>query len=140
MQGYMQSLALDVDASNLDMTAIGETFGENTKALVRGAGSMQFIFENIASLTQQDPLVLLRLVLLTQQGAKASAKFYLMQDREDGVCENLDAQAGSQVGGTIYYETDILLTNSRLNLRADAIVDGSTDFVATGTIALRVRS
>lgn len=133
MQGYMQSWALDVDASNLDMTAIGETFGENTKALVRGAGSMQFIFEYTDATLQDDPLTLLRLVLLTQQGSKATARFYLMKDRNS-------ASSCSQVTGSVYYETDVLLTNSRLNIQSENMVAGSTDFVATGRIALRVLS
>lgn len=130
-QAYLQGWALNVDASSLDMTAIGETFGEATKALVKGSGSMNFVFEHIAQLAAQDPLVLLQLVLLTQQGSKATAKFYLMKDRTGG-CEALS--------GTIYYLCDILLTGTSLDMRADSLVSGSTEFVVTGTIKLEIES
>lgn len=131
-QGMLREWAMDLDASALDMTAIGETFGESTKALVKGAGSLQFVMEHMLKAAQQDPLTLLRLVLLTQQGSKSSARFYVMRDRDPSGC--------GQLGGNIYYECDILLSSSRLNLRADNMVEGSADFVITGTINLKVES
>jgi hypothetical protein len=126
-QAFIRDWALNIDASTLDMTAIGETFGEATKALVRGAGSMSFILEHMLKAQAQDPLALLRLVLLTQDGSKASAKFYLMKDREAASCSDL-----TQLGGTVYYQTDILFSSSQLNVRATDMIEGSTDFVATG--------
>lgn len=137
IQAQLQNWALDLDASSLDMTAIGETFGENTKALVKGAGSLGFVLEHQGNTaTFQDSLTLLRLVLLTQQGSKASAKFYLVKDKSAAVCQNSPSR--NTLGGTIYYETDILLTNSRINLTADTYITGSTDFVATGLISLKI--
>lgn len=132
-QGSLKEWALDIDASKLDMTSIGETFGEATKALVRGAGSMTFLFDHTAVAQAQDPLALLRLVLLTQDGSRAAAKFYLMKDR-------IGSSSGSIIGGTIYYETTILLSGCRMNLRATDLVEGSADFVVTGEIALRAQS
>ena len=128
IQCELTEWAMDVDAANLDMTAIGETFGEHTKALVRGAGSLQFLVENTVRDGEQTSMTLLRLVLLTQRNTKASAKFYLYKDR---------TPITPQVGSTAYYSCDLLLTNSKVNVRATELMTGSTDFVVTGEIGLR---
>jgi len=128
-QADLQEWALDIDAANLDMTAIGETFGENTKALVRGAGSLQFLVEHKPTSQGQDSLAVLRLVLLTQQGSKSNAKFWLYKDRDD-TCGRLK--------GSVYYQCDLLLTNSRINTRADQLIAGSSDFVVTGEISVKL--
>jgi hypothetical protein len=127
-QADLQEWALDIDAANLDMTAIGETFGENTKSVVRGAGSLQFLVEHRPTDEGQDSLALLRLVLLTQKGCKSNARFWLYKDR--------DANCG-RISGSVYYQCDLLLTNSRINTRADQLIVGSTDFVATGDIEVK---
>jgi len=120
--------AMDIDANNLDMTAIGETFGQNTKALVRGAGTLQFQLENQLVAGEQSSMTLLRLVLLTQQASRASAKFYLYKNRA----------AGAQIiGGNAFYECVLLLNKSKVNVRAGDLITGSADFVATGEIALK---
>jgi hypothetical protein len=128
-QADLQEWALDIDAANLDMTAIGETFGENTKALVRGAGSLQFLVDHKATSAGQDSMALLRLVLLTQQGCKSNARFWLYQNRDNNC---------GQLSGSAYYQCDLLLTNTRINTRADALIAGSSDFVVTGEIAIKI--
>jgi hypothetical protein len=120
--------AMDIDADNLDMTAIGETFGEHTKALVRGAGSLQFQVENKVVAGEQSSTTLLRLVLLTQQYCRSSAKFYLYKDR---------AAAADTIGGNAFYECTILLNKSKVNVRAGDLITGTADFVATGEIGLK---
>ena len=120
--------AMDIDADNLDMTAIGETFGEHTKALVRGAGSLQFQVENKVVAGEQSSTTLLRLVLLTQQYCRSSAKFYLYKDR---------AAAADTIGGNAFYECTLLLNKSKVNVRAGELITGSADFVATGEIGLK---
>lgn len=120
--------AMDIDADNLDMTAIGETFGEHTKALVRGAGSLQFQVENKVVAGEQSSTTLLRLVLLTQQYCRSSAKFYLYKDR---------VAAADTIGGNAFYECTLLLNKSKVNVRAGELITGSADFVATGEIGLK---
>jgi hypothetical protein len=127
----LEEWALDIDASNLDMTAIGETFGEHTKALVRGAGTLQFMLEHRVQSGEQDALTLLRLVLLTQQYCKSSAKFHVYKNR---------TPVSNEVGGSVYYDCSILLTNSKISIRAGDIISGTSDFVVTGEVKLRVAS
>jgi hypothetical protein len=128
IQCELEEWALDIDATSLDMTAIGETFGEQTKALVRGAGSLQFVIDHKVQAGEQDGMTLLRLVLLTQNSCKSSAKFHLYRNR---------TPITPQVGTTAYYDCDLLLTNSRISVRAGDLITGSTDFVVTGEIGLR---
>lgn len=125
----LQQWALNVDAQSLDITSIGETFGEQIKSLVRGAGRLEFQADNRVTVNEQDSLALLRLVLMTQNQCNTKAKFYLYKGRQE---------SGSQVDGSVYYECDILLTNTSINTRFDEVIAGTADFVATSEIKIRV--
>jgi len=128
IQCDLEEWILSIDADNLDITAIGQTFGESVKALVRGAGSLQFFADHRQIDVQQDSLAILRLVLLTQNQCNTKAKFYLYEDRE---------VTGNQIKGSVYYEFELLLTNTRLNTRPTEVIEGTADFVATSEIELR---
>lgn len=128
-QCELEEWSLDIDASSLDMTAIGEKFGEQTKSLVRGAGALQFLVDFKVQPGEQDAVTLLRLVLLTREYCKSNAKFYLFKNR---------TPVENQIGGSVYYSCDLLLTNSRLNIRAGDLIAGTADFVVTGEIAVRI--
>lgn len=129
LQAYLQKWVLSLDAANLDTTAIGETFGENIKSLVRGAGSIDFMADHRSTAGEQDTLALLRLVMLIQNQCNTKARFYLYKNRNE---------ADPQIDGSVYYECEILLTNSNLNTTAGDITTGTADFVATSEIALKV--
>ena len=129
LQCDLEEWVMSIDASNLDTTAIGETFGEHVKSLVRGAGSLQFLAEHSYVNTEQDGLALLRLVLLTQNQCNTKARFYIYKNR---------SAASPRISGSVYYECDILLTNTRLNTRATEVIAGTADFVATSEIKLKV--
>ena len=128
LQAYLQEWVLSIDAANLDTTAIGETFGENVKSLVRGAGSLQFMADHRQVSGEQDTLAILRLVLLLQNHCKTKAKFHIYKNRDE---------AAPKIDGSVYYECEILLTNSNLNVRATDITTGTADFVATSEIVLK---
>jgi len=131
LQCDLEEWILSIDASNLDVTAIGETFGENIKSLVRGAGSLQFQVENRYSSNQENSLSLLRLVLLTQNQCNTKARFYIYKDRSVN---------SPKIDGSVYYECDILLSSTRLNTRVTEVIAGTADFVATSEIKLKVAS
>jgi len=128
IQSDLTSWALNIDASTLDMTAIGEAFGENTKSLVRGSGTLEFFVDNRNLNIEQASLVPLQLVLLVERGSKANARFYLYKDRDPAL---------PKVNDSVYYECDILLSRTQIDVKADTVVTGSADFVATSEIALR---
>jgi hypothetical protein len=129
LQCGLQEWALSIDAANLDTTAIGDTFGENVKALVRGAGTLQFIVDHRGQANELDAMTLLRLVLLTENQCNTNAKFYLYKNRDE---------VGTQINGSAYYQCDVLLTNTRVNTRATDLIAGTADFVATSEIKLKV--
>lgn len=129
LQCDLQEWAINIDASSLDTTAIGETFGESVKSLVRGSGNLEFLAEHSYVEGEQDGLALLRLVLLTQNQCNTKARFYLYKNR---------IASSPRISGSVYYECDILLTNTRLNTRATDVIAGTADFVATSEIKLRV--
>lgn len=128
-QCELEEWVMSIDAANLDVTAIGETFGEHVKSLVRGAGSLQFQADHRAVTGGEDSLALLRLVLMIQNQCNTRVRFHLYKNRDE---------RGTQIGGSVYYECDILLTNSKLNTRAGEIIAGSADFVATSEIKIGV--
>lgn len=129
IQCDLEEWVMSIDAANLDTTAIGETFGEHVKSLVRGAGTLQFQAEHRSLTGAEDGLALLRLVLLTQNQCNTRARFHLYKNRLEG---------GALIDGSVYYECDILLTNSRLNTRATEVIAGTADFVATSEIKIKV--
>jgi len=129
LQCDLTEWVMSIDASNLDTTAIGEAFGEHVKSLVRGAGSLQFLAEHSSVNAEQDSLALLRLVLLTQNQCNTKARFHIYKNR---------SEPSPRINGSIYYECDILLTNTRLNTRVTEIIAGTADFVATSEIKLKV--
>jgi hypothetical protein len=129
LQCDLEEWVMSIDASNLDTTAIGEAFGEHVKSLVRGAGSLQFLAEHSSVDTEQDGLALLRLVLLTQNQCNTKARFHIYKNR---------SAPAPRIDGSVYYECDILLTNTRLNTRATEVIAGTADFVATSEIKLKV--
>ncbi len=129
LQCDLEEWVMSIDASNLDTTAIGETFGEHVKSLVRGAGSLQFLAEHSSVDTEQDGLALLRLVLLTQNQCNTKARFHIYKNR---------SAPSPRIDGSVYYECDILLTNTRINTRATEVIAGTADFVATSEIKLKV--
>ena len=131
LQCGLQEWALSIDSANLDTTAIGDTFGEHVKALVRGAGTLQFIVDHRDQANELDTMTLLRLVLLTENQCNTNAKFYLYKNRNE---------VGTQINGSAYYQCDVLLTNTRVNTRATDMIAGTADFVATSEIKLKLAS
>lgn len=129
MQCDLEEWVMSIDATSLDTTAIGETFGEHVKSLVRGAGTLQFFADHRSIAEEEDSLALLRLVLLTQNQCNTRARFHVYKNR---------SESNATIDGSVYYECDILLTNSRLNTRMDAAVAGTADFVATSEIKIKV--
>jgi len=131
LQCDLESWALSIDAANLDTTAIGETFGEHVKSLVRGAGTLNFLVDHRNQANELDSMTLLRLILLTENQCDTNAKFYLYKNRNEPT---------NQINGSAYYQCDLLLTNTRVDTSATDLITGTADFVATSDIRLKVAS
>lgn len=121
---------LDLQAASIDTSVVGEKFGEAVKSLVTGGGTLDFLVERRMEDEQHaDSTVLLHLLLMTEQGCKANAQFWMIDDRPES-CGLLP--------GDLYYETPILVTNIAINLRPTEVVAGTATFVTTGEISLKM--
>ena len=119
--------SLELDAPAVDTTGVGQKFGEAVKSLITAGGTIDFLVDRACHPELEEPEVLMQLLLMTKQGAKASAKFYLVND-PTGSCED--------IAGSLYYETDILITRNAINLRPTEIVACTATFVTTGEVKL----
>lgn len=112
--------ALQTDPSVLDSTAIGEDFGDSVKDVVRGSGSFNcYVPTGISSAKRVDAKSFVRLMLMTETGSKARARFRI-QEESLGTCEPEE---------TVWIECDILLGPGEISAAFDGTVDYSSQFV-----------
>ena len=128
MQCDLTGWVFDMNATTLDLEAIGQSFGDYAKGVAKGAGSFNGEMDHSRVTGEQSGLGLLRLMMLTQQGSKARARFQLVDQRSSNVAEHVKER--------IFYETDILLGSSSVNTSATDVILISAQFVATGQIRL----
>jgi hypothetical protein len=132
IQGFVEEWSIQLDAAGINTTSVGDKFGDNIKSIVTGGGTFDFQVERASSEENYDTTSLMRLLLLTEKGYKAQAQFYMIYDRQyNGARPEL-------LPGDLYYECDILITNSAVNTRAGEIIVGTANFVTTGPIQLRM--
>jgi hypothetical protein len=127
MQCDLTNWIFETDVTQLDETAIGQTFGESAKGLLRGAGSFSAIISHEFISGFDNSVGMLRLVMLTEQGSRAKAKFQIADHRNSG---------SSSIPERLFYETDILLNKATVNTQFDDVIRINADFVATGRIRL----
>ena len=122
---------LELSAPAVDTTSVAEKWGNAVKSLVTGGGSTEFLIDRKCFEEDQDNgIVLMKLLLMTEKGCKASARFWIMDRGQD--C-GIDCDL---INGVLYYEADILITQTAVNLRPTEIVAGTAQFVTTGEIKL----
>lgn len=125
--------SLELDAPAVDTTSVAEKWGNAVKSLIKGGGNTEFFIDR-ACLDdgQTNGLALMQLLLMTEKGCKAEAQFYMIQ--RPGAC-GTESCTGI-VAGDLYYETEILITQTAVNLRPTEMVAGTAQFVTTGEIKL----
>ena len=127
--------SLELDAPAVDTTGVGEKFGESVKSLVTGGGSADFFIDRKCMDDGKDNgLYLMQLLLMTQMdGCKAKAKFFMISRPYDA--DDCAPTCGS-APGSLWYETEILVTRNAVNLRPTQLVAGTAQFVTVGEIRL----
>lgn len=121
---------LELSGPSVDTTSVAEKFGNAVKSLVTGGGSTEFYIDRKCfDDTQDNGISLMKLLLMTEKGCQAKAQFWMI-DRE-GCGVDCDI-----IKGDLYYETDILITQTAVNLRPTEMVAGTATFVTTGEIRL----
>lgn len=127
----MREWTLDLSAPTIDTTAISEKFGEAVKSLVTGSGNAEFLIDrNCYDDNSDNGIMLMRLVLMTEKGCKARAKFYLISDADDS------SSYGVIRPGGLYYSAEILVTSSAVSVRPADVVAGTVNFATTGAVKL----
>lgn len=132
IQGCIAEWSIELDAAGINTTAVGDKFGENVKSIVSGGGTFDFDIDRKASDDSYDATALMQLLLLTEKGCKAQAQFYMIYGRQESTSRP------ELLPGDLFYECDILITNSAVNTRAGEIIVGTANFVTTGPIELRM--
>jgi hypothetical protein len=127
LQCDLTDWVFETDATQLDQDAIGQAFGESAKGMLRGAGSFNGEIDHSLVTGQQSGLGMLRLMMLTEQGSKARARFQLLDQR------NATAPLVKEL---VFYETDIMLGKTSVNTSATDVIRMSAQFIATGRIRL----
>ena len=129
--------SLELDAPSVDTTGVGEKFGEAVKSLVTGGGSADFFIDRKCFGNGVDNgLYMMQLLLMTQmEGCKAKAKFFMLDRTVDG--ETCEPNCAGELPGSLWYETEILVTRNAVNLRPTELVAGTANFVTTGEIRLK---
>ena len=123
--------SLELSAPSVDTTSVAEKFGNAVKSLVTGGGSTEFFIDRLCFNDNEDNgLLMMKLLMMTEKGCEASAQFYML-DRGEGCGVDCDL-----IRGSLYYETDILITQTAVNLRPTELVAGTAQFVTTGDIRL----
>lgn len=113
--------SLQTEPAVLDTTAIGEDYGDSVKDVIRGSGSFNSLIPvGTPDVGKIDARGFIRLMLMTEIGAKARARFRL-QEQADGICE------GKQE--TLWLECDILLGQGEISAGIDEAILYSTQFV-----------
>jgi hypothetical protein len=130
-QGDLAGWSLTLRGPEVDTTAVGEKFGEAVKSVISGGGTLDFLVDRHTTAGSQDSTMLMQLLLLIEKGCKASAEFWMIDDFES-------SRPHGVLPGELYYTSDILITSSAINVRAEEVIAGSADFVTTGEIALRM--
>ena len=131
IQCWLREWSLNLNAPEVDTTAVGDKFGESVKSIVTGGGTMDFLVERADhGADTADSTTLMQLLLMTEKGSKAAAEFWMIQDRTD-TCDD-------PLPGSLYYETHLLVTTTAINTRVSDVIAGSLNFVTVGEIALRM--
>lgn len=111
---------LQTDPTVLDTTAIGEDFGDSVKDVVKGSGSFNgFVEANPTKPGTFDAKGFIRLMLMTETGSKARARFRVQDER----------MAGCEKEETVWIECDMLLGPGEIRADVDSAVTYSSQFV-----------
>jgi hypothetical protein len=127
----IRNWSLELSAPSVDTTSVAEKFGNSVKSLVTGGGTSEFFIDRKCYTDDKDNgLLMMKLLMMTEKGCKASAQFYMI-DRGEGCGDECGL-----INGSLYYEADILITQTAVNLRPSEMVVGTSNFVTTGDIRL----
>lgn len=129
----MDEWELELSSSEIDTTALGQRFGESTRALVTGGGRLNFFINRFENGNATDATFIARLLTLLDKGCKAEAIFHLTTQAVSDPYQPGDRRLSQ---GNTAYRAELLLTRNAINTRADDLIRGTANFVTVGRIKL----
>ena len=131
----VEGWTLELSAADLDITGIGERFGESTRALVTGGGRLNFFVNRTERYGEVDATYLVRLLIMLEQGSTAEAVFNVTHKTENmSGCESDRRMPTADVS----YKASVLLTGTATDTAASDLIRGSARFVTVGRIRLEI--
>lgn len=131
----MESWNLELDATEVDTTGLGERYGESVRAMVTGGGSFDFFINRTLHTGEADATYLAQLLIVLEQGSKAEATFRVTKKSPyTSATEGFRRLPASNVA----YKAKLLLTNSVTDTSAEDVIRGSARFITVGRIRLDI--
>jgi hypothetical protein len=136
IQGNLGQWTLNLNAAEVDTTSVGEKWGDAVKSIVTGGGTLDYLIDRFYRDDQEDPTILMNLLLMVEHGCEVEAQFWLIKNREElEDCQSIDYR---QLAGSLFYETTLLVTGNAMNTRPEDILAGSASFVTVGQNRLKM--
>lgn len=121
--GSVTGYTIETDRSAIETTSLNDKFRQQYSAgLISGSGSIDCLFSATTTGIAETPLLMLQLIQRLTIGSAFNCALFL-SDASD-----------------IFYELTALVTRSGVEVRDDALISCSIDFITTGDIRLLVGS
>lgn len=125
--GSVTGFTFETEREAVETTSLSDKFKQQYNAgLISGSGSIDALFSPYVSARQESSLLLLQLIQRVEIGSSFEAQLFITDENAFG--SNLD----------VYYQFEAVITRAGVEVRSDAIISASIDFLATGEIKLLV--
>ena len=125
--GGVTGFTFQTEREAIETTSLSDKFKQQYSAgLISGSGSIDALFNPYAQLRQESSMLLLQLIQRIEIGSSFQAELFITDQNAFG--SDLD----------VYYQFDAVITRAGVEVKSDAIISTSIDFLATGEIKLLI--
>ena len=125
--GSVTGFTFQTEREAIETTSLSDKFKQQYSAgLISGSGSIDALFNPYVQLRQESSMLLLQLIQRIEIGSSFQSELFITDQNAFG--SDLD----------VYYQFDAVITRAGVEVRSDAIISTSIDFLATGEIKLLI--
>lgn len=125
--GSITGFTFQTEREAVETTSLSDKFKQQYSAgLISGSGSIDALFNPYVIGRQESSMLLLQLIQRVEIGSSFQAELFLTDQSAFG--SDLD----------VYYQFDAVITRAGVEVKSDAIISSSIDFLATGEIKLLI--
>ena len=125
--GSVTGFTFQTEREAIETTSLSDKFKQQYSAgLISGSGSIDALFNPYTQLRQESSMLLLQLIQRIEIGSSFQSELFITDQNAFG--SDLD----------VYYQFDAVITRAGVEVRSDAIISTSIDFLATGEIKLLI--